>query len=93
MLSEYVFEVFVVCLLSLCGAWISENSLRPLVLLRETILYADEVLRNTVHALNQDRAYFPFVNVFLLCWALKSQSVERKRNRCKREMFFMLRLR
>ena len=93
MLSEYAFEVVVVCLLDLGGALISKNSMRPLELLRETIWYADEVLRNTVHALNQYRAYFPFVNVFLCSWQLKSQSVERERNRCKREMFFMLRMR
>ena len=56
MLSEYAFEVVVVCLLSFGGALISEDLTMPLVLLRETILYADEVLRNTVHALNQYRA-------------------------------------
>ena len=52
----------------------------PLELLRETILYADEVLGNTVHALNQYRAYFPFVNVFFRTGPLKSQSMVKERN-------------
>ena len=51
-----------------------------LKLSRETISYADEVLRNTVHALNQYRAYFPFVNVFFCTGPLKSQSMVKKRN-------------
>ena len=38
------------------------------------------MLRNTVYAQNQYRAYFPFVNVFFCTGPLKSQSMVKKRN-------------